>query len=347
VDQTLKLAARGGADAHDEAHQYNHRMSLLRQAPSFAMDEAVAIARDRFGLEAAASPLTSERDQNFHLRTTEDDEFVLKIANATDDLPLLLAQNAAMGHLASRIDFCPRVVPDTRGAAISAIRGRDGAVHHVRLLTWRPGVPMGSMRDHSDALLEDLGRRVAQLDAALASFDDPAIHRRFYWDLAEGVTVVRERRPLVGDAALASLVDAAVARFVRADAPLLSRLPRSAIHNDANEYNVLVRGGQISGIIDFGDMVHGWTVGDLAVAIAYASLDKPDPMAAAETIVRGYEAVRPLDAAERAVLPGLVRLRLAMSICIAAAQQRERPGDEYLVVSQEPIRRTLPKLLAA
>jgi Ser/Thr protein kinase RdoA (MazF antagonist) len=197
------------------------------------------------------------------------------------------------------------------------------------------------------ALLEDVGRSVAEVDAALRSFDHPAIHRRVDWDLAEGLAVIAERRPLVADRALGRLVDETVARFERDDAPSLPALGRSAIHNDANEFNVLVEGTRVSGIIDFGDMVYGWTVGDLAIAIAYAALDQPDPGAAARAVARGYERVSPLMGEERHVLMGLVRLRLAMSVCIAAAQQRERPGDEYLLVSQEPIRRTLPALMDA
>jgi hypothetical protein len=33
-----------------------------------------------------------------------------------------------------------------------------------------------------------------------------------------------------------------------------------------------------------------------------------------------------------------------MSACIAAWQQQQRPDDDYLAVSQEPIRRTMPAL---
>ena len=39
-------------------------------------------------------------------------------------------------------------------------------------------------------------------------------------------------------------------------------------------------------------------------------------------------------------------MRLAVSACMAAHQMRLRPDDPYLTISQEPIRRTLPKLLA-
>ena len=45
-------------------------------------------------------------------------------------------------------------------------------------------------------------------------------------------------------------------------------------------------------------MVHSATVCDLAIAIAYAMLDKHDPIAAAAEVVAGYHQVRPLSEAE-------------------------------------------------
>ena len=60
-----------------------------------------------------------------------------------------------------------------------------------------------------------------------------------------------------------------------------------------------------------------------------------------------YEAEFPLNDAEREALWPLVRLRLCMSVAIAAHQQAQRPENEYLGVSQDLIAQTLPKLLAA
>ncbi len=47
-----------------------------------------------------------------------------------------------------------------------------------------------------------------------------------------------------------------------------------------------------------------------------------------------------------AALFGLVNMRLCMSACIAAEQQAGQPDNEYLGISQTPIRETLPKLAA-
>src|SRR5262249_60669227 len=122
--------------------------------------------------------------------------------------------------------------------------------------------------------------------------------------------------------------------------------------NDANEYteiggvgdDLYTKNQSVIGLIDFGDMIHSFTVADLAVAIAYAMLSKTDPLAAAAEIVRGYHAEYALTEDEMAALFGLSRLRLCMSVCIGAHQRRQRPGDDYLAISQQPIRDALPEL---
>jgi hypothetical protein len=39
-----------------------------------------------------------------------------------------------------------------------------------------------------------------------------------------------------------------------------------------------------------------------------------------------------------------VRLRLAMSVCLAAYQQRQHPENDYLGISQKAIEKTLPRI---
>ena len=260
-------------------------MAMLAHRPAFDASGAAALARDLFGVSGRAQPLTSERDQNFAIDAPFG-RFVLKIANALEDRAVLEAENGAMAHLAARGVSCPRPV-DVGGQSIFVEPGG----HAVRLLTWVPGVPMGSIKRHSDALLADVGRVMGQVDRALATFDHPAIHRSFHWDLTTGLDTIAARLPLVRDAALRGLIDRETDHFARAVGPRVSACRRSAVHNDANDYNVLVGGGhdlwtrnqQVTGIIDFGDMVHGWTVADLAVAAAYIVLAQPDPLHASVT----------------------------------------------------------------
>jgi Ser/Thr protein kinase RdoA (MazF antagonist) len=72
--------------------------------------------------------------------------------------------------------------------------------------------------------------------------------------------------------------------------PQLSKLRQSVNYNDANDYNVLVSSDvsdpHVTGVIDFGDVVYTHTINELAIAIAYAIMDKINPLEAACHIVR-------------------------------------------------------------
>jgi Ser/Thr protein kinase RdoA (MazF antagonist) len=339
-------------------------MSFLQQAPQLSVAEAERLARDLFGVTASASPLPSERDQNFVLTSgavsgtvglgtggpgTDDGRlptvrYVLKIANATEDRAMLEAQNAAMAHVTRRVALCPHALPTRSGDLIGVV---PGGVHFVRLVTYLEGIPLAEIGARTPALFESLGRAVGRLDRTLDGFDHPAIHRDFHWDLARAAAVIQEHLPRVTDDTDRQLVERVTRAALQAIDPHRPAFRRSAVHHDANDWNVLVSTpSEVVGIIDFGDMVHSWTVADPAVAIAYAMLDAADPLAIAEAVIRGYQSEHPLLQQERAAVFPLACLRLCMSACIAAWQQAQRSGDEYLAVSQQPIRRTLPALAA-
>ena len=52
-------------------------------------------------------------------------------------------------------------------------------------------------------------------------------------------------------------------------------LPRSVVHLDLNDNNVVCAEGRVSGVIDFGDMCRTETVNNLAVALACAAVRPP------------------------------------------------------------------------
>ncbi|MEI6613845.1 MAG: aminotransferase class III-fold pyridoxal phosphate-dependent enzyme [Chrysiogenales bacterium] len=327
-------------------------LSLLHHKPKFSEQDAVAIAKNTFAVQAVARSLPSERDQNFLMTTASGERSILKIANAREEWGVLETQNRVMRHLEKRLSFCPKVIAAKNGEFISEIALPTGEKHFARLVTYLPGRPLATVKRHSVGLMTDLGRCMGEIDKALADFDTPGALRDFHWDLASAPELIAKHLPLIKDPLFKELIEKGNEDFNRCIAPLLPGLRRSIIFNDANNYNILVGGGedlfskdqQVVGIIDFGDMVYSYTVGDLAVAIAYAVLDKPDPLAVAAQIVAGFHVVFPLEEREIAVLFDLVRLRLCLSACLAVQQQSQRPEDEYLSISQEAIRQTLPQL---
>jgi len=318
-------------------------MSLVQHAPSFDDAQAATIANDVYGISGVVKELPSERDQNFLFTADTGERFVLKIANSLEQRALLEAQNEAMRHLQTRVDFCPRVVKAQSGESIAQVSTKT-APHYVRLVTFIPGLPLANVNQSSDVLV-DLGKKLGQLTRALSDFDQEAFHRDFHWDLANGLNVIREYELLVTDASLRLQLDSCVLRFENVVLPRLARLRRSIIHADANDYNVIVDDERIAGIIDFGDMVYSYTVGELAISLAYVVLGKEDPLECASKVAAAYLSEWMLTEDEIDSLWTLMLMRLCMSVCLAAFQQSQKPDNQYLDISQQSIRQSLPLLL--
>jgi Ser/Thr protein kinase RdoA (MazF antagonist)/acetylornithine/succinyldiaminopimelate/putrescine aminotransferase len=330
-------------------------MSLVQSAPRFDTQHAATLAQKHFGVVGATRLLPSERDQNFCIENAAGESYVLKIANATESYALLDAQNHALERMASAgISLpSPAVARTLNGDTIAQIHDIDGQRYFARLLRYIPGAPLATVRPHAPELLANLGRFLGRVDRALAGYDHPALHRTFHWDLAHAAAVVRAHIDEIAAPARRALVQALLARFEAETAPRLDALPRQVIHGDANDYNVLVandgdlfaRYRHIAGILDLGDMVHSLRVADLAIAAAYALLDKPDPLQVVAQVTAGYHAVNPLTDAELAALWDLTCMRLCVSVCHAAHQRALQPENEYLSISERPAWAALEKLV--
>jgi len=319
-------------------------MSLLQHVPNFHNEEVIRLTKKLYGVSCKAKQLPSERDQNFLLTSDTGERFVFKIANSLEQLPFLEAQNAAMTHLQSSVSFCPRVVSAQSGKQIEQAF-LDGTSHFVRLVTHISGEPMANVK-HTSTLLYDLGKKLGAVTCALSSFDHPAFHREFHWDLMNATKIVRQYEKLVTPPSLRKQVVTCAENFESAMERHLDKLPRSVIHGDANDYNVIVEDQRVVGLIDFGDMIHSFTAGELAIALAYVVLDQSDPLTCAKEVVAGYVSESMLNEEEFNVIWWLMLMRLCMSVCLAAHQQKQNPKNIYLDVSQRSIRDSLPKLLA-
>ena len=60
----------------------------------------------------------------------------------------------------------------------------------------------------------------------------------------------------------------------------------------------------------------------------------------------GYRSEFELVENELEALWSLVRLRLAMSVCLAAHQLKQQPENKYLLISQKAIEENLPRIYA-
>ena len=309
--------------------------------PRFTASDVLEAALARYGLSGSAAPLPSERDQNFLIADPQRGKFVLKIANRGDSAELLDFQHLGMRRVAER--RCgiqvPRIVASLAGADVETITSRAGAEHRLRVLTWIDGRVLAEQTPRGDALLESIGAKMANVDLALAELAHPAMHRVLQWDLRHA-GIARAHAALLGETWRAR-VETAFVRWERLD---WSSLRPGVIHGDANDHNVLAERDRMTGLLDFGDMVHSAIVCDLAVALAYALLGELDPLAAAGALIRGYHHRNPLTVPEQLALGVLLRARLAASLCYAAHNKIRDPGDPYQVVSEAGVRALFERL---
>ena len=216
------------------------------------------------------------------------------------------------------------------GTPLLAGRTTKTGDQFARLLSWVDGTPWAEAGPWEPELLRELGRTVARVDRTLASVDHPSKRRTHRWNILEAP-------PLTASTPSGLVADAL--RHFHELRPRLNDLPWQVIHNDANDHNVIVSADRRGvSLIDFGDIVYAPRVCGLAVACAYAMLGQERPVRAILPLVAGYHEESPLLPDELAPLYDLIRTRLAMSVLHAIDQQRDDPENEYLAISQEPIR---------
>jgi 4-aminobutyrate aminotransferase-like enzyme/Ser/Thr protein kinase RdoA (MazF antagonist) len=325
-------------------------MPEARVALPVTESEAVKLAREIFRVEVSAASLPGEYDDNFHLSAADGREFVLKVMHPAREPSFLEMQCEALQHLEKRAPqlALPRVCATPGGEAFTVATLSDGAKRIFWLLTYVPGDVFANVNPHGPELLRSLGQFLGEMDAALADFSHPALHRELKWDLTQAGWVLGYLHH-IADPARRALVERFLGLYESEVVPILPSLRRSAIYGDANDYNVLVGPAwppprKVISVIDFGDMHHGLTVSEVAIAAAYAVLGQKDPLAAAAAVVAGYHSTFPLSEAEISTLYVLIGMRLAVSVTNSAHRKSAVPGDPYVTISEAPAWEALEKL---
>ena len=325
-------------------------MSVLTTLPpAFPVEEAAGLARDLYGLAGTLMPLDSERDQNFRLTEADGTYWVLKIANAAEGFEALDFQAALLRHVQGADASLP--LPHLRqtqgGDDLGRTLGPGGQEHFVRVVSWLPGQLYSSSRKTPE-LFDSLGETLGRLDRALQGFGHSGGHRAFDWDIKQAGRS-RDRLHHVEDAAQRGILEHFLARFETHVAPRLARLRAQVIHGDANDNNLLVDGAvgkRITGLIDFGDAIHSATIGELAVAAAYAILDQDAPLEVAGRIAAAYHRVYPLQSDELDLLFDLTAMRLVTSVTLSASRRERVKDNAYLNISEGPAWAALARLRA-
>jgi 4-aminobutyrate aminotransferase-like enzyme/Ser/Thr protein kinase RdoA (MazF antagonist) len=297
-------------------------LALRSAPPVFGIAEAERIARDIYGLAVSLTPLSGERDCNFHIRTADAREYVLKIVDGAADPQTTDCQVCVLRHLAEQDPSLPvpRIFATQQGTDLGLVE-QDGVSYATCLMGYLPGQLLADIKP-TPSLLRNIGDTLARVDRALRGFFHPALAQRIAWD-------VRRLPELMEFAAYVEAAD--VRRHVeevfgalKDRLPALRGLRSQAIHGDCHAGNLLIdsAAGAVCGVLDFGDMIHAPLILEPAVAMSELlteALTTPDELS---TVLGGYALVHPLDTADIEVLFDLVTARHAVTILLHAWRSR-------------------------
>jgi ethanolamine-phosphate phospho-lyase len=259
--------------------------------------------------------------------------FVLKLYDYDSRLfELLKAESALLQKLAqAKPGFISAPQQKLNGEFVFLNENGDKI---VRLLSFIEGEMLANV-EHTKELFKSFGKFLAEINLEMLEFRaSPVEARRMTWDL-QNYQSNRELIPLINDPQDRKIVEYFFLQNRERVEPEIGNLRKSVIHGDVNDWNVLVKSGEISGIIDFGDICYTPLVNELAIAITYGILSKDDPIEWALPIIEGYHKVLRLEEKEIEMLYWLIATRLCISVCHSAKSRNESPKSDYHFVSEK------------
>ncbi len=289
-------------------------------------DLAALLARYDLGALTECRGITEGVENTNYALTTAAGRFVLTIfekRTAEADLPFFMA---VMTRLAERGFPAPRPLTAQDGAVLTRIKGKPAC-----LVTHLDGVwPRAPTFAHCAVI----GEALAHMHRSLEDFEPlrPNALSVSGWEALIGarLALAESLRP-----GLAALIEADMAE-THAAWPI--DLPRGAIHADLFPDNALFVGKRLTGVIDFYFACTDFLAYDLAVCLnswCFAEEREYD-VARGRAMIAAYEAVRPLNEAERAALPTLARGAALRFFATRLADWSETPPGA-LVKPKDPL----------
>ncbi len=301
--------------------------------------EAGTILSEVYGLNGEISNLPGEVDFNFRVKIENVEGYILKISRPNEDEGYLDFQQKLLQFIASRNQkiIAPKVILDKNGKAISEITDSYGKERKVRLLTWVTGRIWHTVNPQLEDLRFSLGEQCGILTKSLEGFEHPKAHREFIWDIAQSLWTIKHINLFNKEEN--DIISFFQSKFENQQSEY-TILRKSIVHNDANDYNVIVSkdllNPKVKAAIDYGDAIRTQIINDVAITTAYGIMNHEDPLNASIDIIKGYHKTFPLLEEELPHLFASIAMRLIITVTRSAINKQKEPDNEYLLISEKP-----------
>ena len=306
---------------------------------------AQSLLHKHYSLTGALTPLDGDEDDNFLLQSNDGIKYTFKLMHVGCAEAAVALPCAVLQHLDGLSINIPRVIPSLEKKPFESIY-IEGNQRYIWLLSWCPGTLLVEFSPHCASVYESFGEMLAVIDRALNNFTHPDMHIQSIWQLPNAMKSAHKVDAIEGEAR--EVAGEVFRHFEQKVEGKLAALPHGVIHNDANDYNVLVNTKEVDaivdGIFDFGDSCWQPVVCDVAIALAYLIHRKKDPLAVCACFLKSYNAINPLSEPELEVLLDLIRTRLAVTVALSSHRQKLEPDNQYIIFSQQPSKDALLSL---
>ncbi|MGS5086580.1 homoserine kinase [Hydrogenophaga sp. A37] len=279
-------------------------MAVYTEVPT---DEAAALMRAlHLGELTALRGIQGGIENTNYFTTTELDgiatEHVLTVFERLnfEQLPYYLR---LMKHLAGKGIPVPEPAANARGELVHTVQGKPAAV-------------VAKLRGHSElapgvAHCRAVGDMLARMHLAGRDFEltQPNLRGIGWWNQTVPVVL-----PHLSESQAALILSELAYQNHVAASPAYKALPGGPVHADLFRDNVMFEGETLCGFFDFYFAGNDSFLFDLAVTLndwcIYHGRDGFDGLhdeARAQAMLEAYQAVRPLSAAERSLLPAMLR----------------------------------------
>ncbi|TNF83390.1 hypothetical protein FGE05_09065 [Pseudomonas sp. ICMP22404] len=310
-------------------------MTTAVEETPLALVEALVL--DRYGMSVRCTRISCERDELFHVFSIDGLQYILRMSNPADDHATIDMQIQALAWLAERAPHIPvpLMIASLDGETSFAANVGDNPRRIIWMTSFLEGLALPKSAS-SPAQLRNIGISLAELGLALRGFNHPGADRVLAWDIQQAAAC-REMLPSTQHAdgnKPWNLVRAGFDYFDEVVYHRLIKMRSQVVHADFNPHNILMDEGchdEVSGILDFGDMVATQLINDIAIAASYHT-DGDHPLSKVAEMLGAYHRVLPLLVEEVDLLFDLIVTRLCTAIAITEFRARLYPANRPYIL---------------
>jgi 4-aminobutyrate aminotransferase-like enzyme/Ser/Thr protein kinase RdoA (MazF antagonist) len=234
----------------------------------------------------------------------------------------------------------PEMIHTNNNKPFDWVQSESGCRHMIRMLTYVEGNTMDTTpAAFNPETRYNVGAMVGRLTKSLRNFYHPyARSNDHLWDMSRCL----ELRPYIrylNDRSTRELCNRILDRAESFILPQVKKTRWQIVHHDAHPDNVLVDPHdptRVVGVIDFGDMLFGPVLADLAAAGDSCDEDT-DPLDALCSTTAGFDSSYPLDENEIDLVYDMMLICLLVNSVIIGAREKLSDGGEKLHVENTGI----------